>query len=201
MRRLTKKGSLVTKRASGRSCTKLAKAVLISRMVLALRTRICNPMARAAASKSLNVGSAIAALAGLTSAATRTAVGTSSCKRVSRFAVNSAVKKLMPVRLPPGRQRRQPVNLIVGPAVFDRDVLALDISGVFKSLAESAQPVRKPIRRLAIEEPDHRHRLLRARREWPRRRAAKQRGEFAPLHRCDHSITSSARASKVGGTS
>ena len=47
-----------------------------------------------------------------------------------------------------GRQRRQPVNLIVGPAVFDRDVLALDISGVFKSLAESAQPVRKPIRRL-----------------------------------------------------
>jgi hypothetical protein len=36
------------------------------------------------------------------------------------------------------------------------------------------------------------------RREWPRRRrAADQRDELAPLH----SITSSARASKVGGTS
>src|SRR5262249_19011159 len=39
--------------------------------------------------------------------------------------------------------------------------------------------------------------LLRARRERPRRRAAEQRDELAPLH----SITSSARASSVGGTS
>ena len=40
--------------------------------------------------------------------------------------------------------------------------------------------------------------LLRARRERPRgRRAAEQRDELAPLH----SITSSARASRVGGTS
>src|SRR6516225_2859011 len=47
-----------------------------------------------------------------------------------------------------------------------------------------------------MEEPDHRHRrLLRARRERPRgRRAAEQRDELAPLH----SITSSARASKIG---
>ena len=45
----------------------------------------------------------------------------------------------------------------------------------------------------------HRHRrLLRARRDRPRRRrAAEQRNELAPLH----SITSSARASSVGGTS
>jgi hypothetical protein len=35
----------------------------------------------------------------------------------------------------------------------------------------------------AIEEPDHRHRhLLRARREWPRRRcASEKRDELAPL--------------------
>ena len=48
------------------------------------------------------------------------------------------------------------------------------------------------------EEPDHRHcRLLRARRERPRRRrAAEQRDELAPLH----SITSSARGSSIGGT-
>src|SRR5262249_25180235 len=45
---------------------------------------------------------------------------------------------------------------------------------------------------------DHRRRrLLRARRERPRRRAAEQRDERAALH----SITSSARASSVGGTS
>src|SRR6516164_174568 len=50
------------------------------------------------------------------------------------------------------------------------------------------------------EESDHRHPwLLRARRERPRRRAAKQRDELAPLYRCNHSITSSARVSSVSG--
>src|SRR5205823_3615348 len=44
-------------------------------------------------------------------------------------------------------------------------------------------------------------RLLRARRERPRRRAAEQRDELAPLHLWAHSITSSARASSVGDTS
>jgi hypothetical protein len=39
--------------------------------------------------------------------------------------------------------------------------------------------------------------LLRMRRERPRRRAAEERDELAPFH----SITSSARASSVGGTS
>ena len=53
--------------------------------------------------------------------------------------------------------------------------------------------------RSAAQNSDHRHRrlLLRARRERPRRRrAAEQRDELAPFH----SITSSARASSVGGT-
>src|SRR5262245_30488944 len=54
------------------------------------------------------------------------------------------------------------------------------------------------IRRRTVEESDHRNRLLCARRERPRRRAAEQRDEFAAVH---HSITSSARASSVGGTS
>ena len=49
---------------------------------------------------------------------------------------------------------------------------------------------------LIQQESDHRHRLLRARRERPRRRAAEQRDELATFH----SITSSARASSVGGT-
>src|SRR5262249_47748179 len=48
------------------------------------------------------------------------------------------------------------------------------------------------------QEPDNwsLRRLLRARREGPRRRAAEQRDEIAPLH----SITSSARASSGSGT-
>ena len=54
-------------------------------------------------------------------------------------------------------------------------------------------------RERAVKKSNHRHRrLLRARRERPRdRRAAEQRDELAPFH----SITSSARASRVGGTS
>jgi hypothetical protein len=44
--------------------------------------------------------------------------------------------------------------------------------------------------------------VLRARRQRPRcRRAAEHRDEVAALHLRSHSITSSARASKVGGTS
>ena len=38
-----------------------------------------------------------------------------------------------------GRQRRQPIDLILGPAVFDRHVLALDIAGLLQALAKSAQ--------------------------------------------------------------
>ena len=124
-------------------------------------------------------GLCIVALAGLTSTATRVAAGTSSRRSSSRFATNSSLKKLMPVRLPPGRarlatrpsltgssatvktmgivvvaalaasagtvtsgrddhgdlsanqfgrQRRQSIELVLGPAVFDRHVLALDDS-------------------------------------------------------------------------
>src|SRR5262245_7291929 len=47
-----------------------------------------------------------------------------------------------------------------------------------------------------MEKPDRRHLLLRARRDWPSCRAAEQRDELAPLH----SITSSARASRLSGT-
>jgi hypothetical protein len=49
------KGSLPTKRALDRSRTSVANAASISRLVLAFKTWICSPMARAAASTSLNV--------------------------------------------------------------------------------------------------------------------------------------------------
>jgi hypothetical protein len=75
--------------------------------------------------------------------------------------------------------------LVFGPAVFGRHVLALDEASVLKDLAESAQVVREPVRRLGVEEADHGHRtLLRARRARPKHRrrgdaAAEERDEFA----------------------
>src|SRR5262249_4750401 len=58
-----------------------------------------------------------------------------------------------------------------------------------QALAEGTQAVVRGVKRCGVKKPDHRHRLLRARRERPDGcRAAKQRDERAPLH----SITSSA---------
>jgi hypothetical protein len=76
-----------------------------------------------------------------------------------------------------GRQRRQSIELILGPAVFDRDVLAFDIARFLEALAKPPHEVRGSISRSGIEITDHRHRrLLRARRERPRKhRAADER--------------------------
>jgi hypothetical protein len=61
---------------------------------------------------------------------------------------------------------------------------------ILVELRENARLLRLPPRALA--------RLLRTRHERPcRRRAAEQRDELAPV---THSITSSARASSIGGT-
>src|SRR5262249_35265561 len=72
--------------------------------------------------------------------------------------------------------------------------------------AEFAQPLQKSSdptalgcgHRYRAQEPDggQLSRLLRARRYWPRCRAAEERDELAPLH----SITSSARPSSDSGT-
>ena len=210
-------------------------------------------MARAAASTSLNVVSVFVASAGLTSTATRAAAGTSSRRSSSRFAANSPSKKLMPVRLPPGRarlatrpsltgssrdheddgdrrgrrlgrerrrgtsgrgdhgdlpanqigrQRRQSIQLILGPAVFDRHVLALDIAGVLQALAKSAQTVRERVRRCGVEEPDHRHRrLLRARRERPRaprRRASAMNSRRLNRSNCIRAAPARVRQHHIG---
>jgi hypothetical protein len=66
------------------------------------------------------------------------------------------------------------------------------------ALAEPAQPARVPVGGRAADEADDRHRrLLRMRHERPCcGRATEQRDELAPFH----SMTSSARASSVGGT-
>src|SRR5262245_19962422 len=99
-----------------------------------------------------------------------------------------------------GRHLRKPIVLIFGESVDNRDILALDIAGLFQTLAKSAQAFRDGIRRSRIEETNHRYRRgLRVGCRWPcNRRAAEQRDELAAT---DHSITSSARASSEGGTS
>src|SRR5262249_16445566 len=93
----------------------------------------------------------------------------------------------------------QPIELTLRPAVFDRHVLALDVADLLHALAELAHTVRQPVGRPAVEKPDRWHcRLLRARRERPRsRRPPAHPDECAPFH----SMTSSARASSVGGIS
>ena len=191
-RRLLKKASPPTKSASGRSRANVAKAASISRLVLALQH--LDLQSHGAGSRLHVSQRALGSrgLVGLTSTATRVAAGTSSRRSSSRFAVNSPLKKLIPVTLPPGRarlatrpsltgsspttktmgivvvaalaasaagvadggdhgdlpanqigrQRRQPIELIFGPAVFDRHVLALDIAGLLQALAEAAQTVR-----------------------------------------------------------
>src|SRR6516164_2261329 len=91
-------------------------------------------------------------------------------------------------------QKRQPVSLTLVRTVLNRDVLALDEACFLEALAERSHALVR--NRSTAEKPDDRHcRLLRVRCERPRRRAAEQRDEIAPLH----SITSSARARKDSG--
>src|SRR5262249_2016273 len=97
------------------------------------------------------------------------------------------------------RQLRQLMHLIVGEAVFNREVLALNIARLPQPLTKSAQWIAERIGRLAVKVPYHRHRrLLRARRERPRgRRAAEERHQCAAIH----SITLSARSRIAVGSS
>ncbi len=98
-----------------------------------------------------------------------------------------------------GHQRRQAITPVLGPAVFDRDVLAVDETRLLQTLVERDHQALRVSGRGAPQEADYRHRrLLRPRCHRPRGRAAKQRDELPPP---DHSITSSARASSVDGTS
>src|SRR5262249_40948301 len=76
---------------------------------------------------------------------------------------------------------------------------ALDITGLVEAAPERAEVHRRFAGRPAAEKPDHRHpRLLGIRRERPRSRAAEQSGELAATN---HSMTSSAKASNLAGTS
>jgi hypothetical protein len=58
--------------------------------------------------------------------------------------------------------------MIVRPALLDRDVLSFDEPGLLQALAQRIHQMRERRGRRAAEKPDHRHRLLRARRNRPR---------------------------------
>src|SRR5262249_22465498 len=76
---------------------------------------------------------------------------------------------------------RQAIHLTLCPAIFDADIAVFDVTGLTQPLAERGHEMSECPGRSAVEEPDHRQpRLLRARREWPRGRAAEQRDELAP---------------------
>src|SRR5262249_5650603 len=83
------------------------------------------------------------------------------------------------------RKCRQFVVPAFGPEIFDRHILALDKSGRLQPQAECAQPVYVQVGRVAAYKPNSWQlaRLLRARRQRPRRRRAAEYGyELAAFH-------------------
>src|SRR5262245_20860173 len=96
-------------------------------------------------------------------------------------------------------ERRYAIVSAVQPMVLDHHALPLDEAGFVEGFAERSGMARRGIGRPTADKADYRHRrLLRARYQRPCSRAAEQRDELASP---DHSITSSARASNVGGIS
>src|SRR5262249_58245619 len=88
------------------------------------------------------------------------------------------------------------------PAKCDHNILPLDKSNFAQSLLKGSDYASGLAGRAAANKTDHRHRrLLRVRRQRPRRCAAEQRDELAAARPRVHSITSSARATTVAGTS
>src|SRR5262249_5479994 len=95
-----------------------------------------------------------------------------------------------------GRDLGQALAAPVCPAIFDRDRAALDPTEVVEPPRECGRPLTFRQRCAVAQEPDNwsLRRLLRSRRERPRRhRATEQRGELAPFH----SMISSARVRRL----
>src|SRR6516225_4707823 len=86
--------------------------------------------------------------------------------------------------------------MTIGPTIIDRDILTLDEAGVVKAMLHDCNERRIGHWRTTAEQSDHRHWLLRARRERQRGCAAEQRDELAPFH----SISSSAKPDSGSGT-
>src|SRR5262249_59640360 len=89
-----------------------------------------------------------------------------------------------------GSERGQSIVLSVSPAIVQGDVPTFDESGIIQALPDHRDEGRVDGGRTGAEYANHRHRLLRARRDRPRCPTAEQRDEPASLH----SVTSSAPA-------
>src|SRR5262249_50719687 len=73
------------------------------------------------------------------------------------------------------RERRQPIQSSLRPAIFDRDVLTLDVTDLVQATPERGCHGSERLRRLSIQESNRRHRrLLRPCRKRPCRRAAER---------------------------
>src|SRR5262249_4272480 len=97
-----------------------------------------------------------------------------------------------------GQKRRQSFIPAFGPALLDGDIAPIDKPLLAQPSAKGSHDVLERRRWRVAKQADDRHcRLLGARCKRPRSRAAESQDERAALH----SITSSARASSVGGTS
>src|SRR5215472_895346 len=139
-------GDLVTTRASAGLCDRPRKAASISRVLLAVKTSTCLPIAEAVACKSL-VKASVLRLFGLSSTAKRTALGSSSCNSPSRLVPSSAFMEVMPVALPPGRLRLATRPISTGSAPMPKTigtvvvtVLAASVAGVLAGVAITATP-------------------------------------------------------------
>src|SRR5262249_6613441 len=82
-----------------------------------------------------------------------------------------------------GGERWQAAVVAECPAELDRYVFTLGEAALFQAAAERFEPVHGILRRARAHKPDHRQRrLLRPRRERPRRRASDKRDELPPPH-------------------
>src|SRR5262249_34677439 len=84
----------------------------------------------------------------------------------------------------------------LGPADFQRDRLPFDVAQVSESVPERLEPARGRGIAAKVTDPGDFWRGLCAAGQRPGRSAGEQSDEGTPLH----SLTSSARASRVGGT-
>ena len=82
-----------------------------------------------------------------------------------------------------GCKSREPLGLSLRPAVFDRDIAALDVAVFAQSLQECVGDPDTRVGRTGPEIADHGHRiLLRVRGKREGRSGADQTNESAPLH-------------------
>ena len=99
-------------------------------------------------------------------------------------------------------ERAHPFNIAGSPTIFELQIAAVlpsKLMELFQKCSEAGMPFRIALGTHGQHaDPLCTFGLLRARSERPGRCAAEQRDELAASH---HSITSSARASRVGGTS